>query len=234
MAINYETILEELLVAVERLPDEQRDAFNYYTANAAELHKCAGYNAGFALADLAADIREGIAQQTAKTAGRGSARKAAQHIFKTASRDDLRGAWEQDGKQILCNGFLAIALNSPINDLPTAENQTFDALNCIEPASRNSGAYLPVPTAAELRSYIKQRGAELKAAGMKENFSLYDFGDGLPSVNARFLLDIVEILPGASFRASSHRPDIGGIYFESADGFGTLLPVRKRAAQKSA
>ena len=77
MAINYEKILGKLLAAVERLPDEQRDAFNYYTANAAELHKCAGYNAGFALADLAADIREGIAQQTAKTAGRGSARKAA-------------------------------------------------------------------------------------------------------------------------------------------------------------
>ena len=234
MAINYEKILEKLLAAVERLPDEQRDAFNYYTANAAELHKCAGYNAGFALADLAADIREGIAQQTAKTAGRGSARKAAQHIFKTASRDDLRGAWEQDGKQILCNGFLAIALNSPINDLPTAENQTFDALNCIEPASRNSGAYLPVPTAAELRAYIKQRGAELKAAGMKENFSLYDFGNGLPAVNARFLLDIVEILPGATFRASSCHPVLAGIYFESADGFGILLPVRKAAARKSA
>ena len=234
MAINYEKILEKLLAAVERLPDEQRDAFNYYTTHAAELHKCAGYNAGFALADLAADLREGIAQQAAKTAGRGNARKAALHIFKTSSRDDLRGAWEQDGKQILCNGYLAIALNSPINDLPAAENQTFDALNCIEPASRNSGAYLPVPTAAELRAYIKQRGAALKAAGMKEKFPLYDFGDGLPAVDARFLLDIVEILPGASFRASSYRPDIGGIYFESAGGFGILLPVRKHAAQKSA
>lgn len=234
MAINYEKILEKLLAAVERLPDEQRDAFNYYTTHAAELHKCAGYNAGFALADLAADLREGIAQQTAKTAGRGSARKAALHIFKTSTRDDLRGAWEQDGKQILCNGYLAIALNTPLNDLPTAENKTFDALNCIEPASRNSGAYLPVPTAAELRAYIKQRGAELKAAGMKENVPLYDFGDGLPAVNARFLLDIVEILPGASFRASNYRPDIGGIYFESAGGFGILLPVRKPAAKKSA
>lgn len=234
MAINYEKILEKLLFAVERLPEEQRSDYDYYTAHAAELHKCAGYNAGFALADLAADLREGIAQQTAKTAGRGNARKSALHIIKTSSRDDLRGAWEQDGKQILCNGYLAIALNSPINDLPAAENQTFDALNCIEPASRNSGAYLPVPTAAELRAYIKQRGAELKAAGMKEKFPLYDFGDGLPAVDARFLLDIVEILPGASFRASSYRPDIGGIYFESAGGFGILLPVRKHAAQKSA
>lgn len=121
MAINYEKILEKLLAAVERLPDEQRGAFDYYTTHAAEL-----------------------------------------------------------------------------------------------------------------RAYIKQRGAELKAAGMKENFPLYDFGDGLPTVDARFLLDILEILPGASFRASSYRPDIGGIYFESADGFGILLPVRKPAAQKSA
>lgn len=55
----------------------------------------------------------------------------------------------------MCNGYLAIALNTPINDLPTAENKTFNALNCIEPASQNSGAYLPVPTAAELRAYIK-------------------------------------------------------------------------------
>lgn len=233
MAINYEKILEKLLAAVERLPDEQRDAFNYYTTHAAELHKCAGYNAGFALADLAADLREGIAQQAAKTAGRGSARKAAQHIFKTSSRDDLRGAWEQDGKQILCNGYLAIALNSPINDLPAAENQTFNALNCIAPARENNGEILPVPTAAELRAYIKQRGAELKAAGMKEKFPLYDFGDGLPAVDARFLLDIVEILPGATFRASSHRPELAGLYFESADGCGILLPVRK-TARKSA
>lgn len=233
MAINYEKILEKLLSAVERLPDEQRDAFNYYTTHAAELHKCAGYNAGFALADLAADLREGIAQQAAKTAGRGSARKAALHIFKTSTRDDLRGAWEQDGKQILCNGYLAIALNTPINDLPTAENKTFDALNCIEPASRNSGAYLPVPKAAELRAYIKQRGAELKAAGMKENVPLYDFGDGLPAVNARFLLDIVEILPGVTFRASSRLPELGILYFESADGCGCLLPARK-TARKSA
>lgn len=168
MAINYEKILEKLLAAVERLPDEQRDAFNYYTANAAELHKCAGYNAGFAPADLAADLREGIAQQTAKTAGRGSARKAALHIFKTSSRDDLRGAWEQDGKQILCNGYLAIALNTPINDLPTAEDQTFDALRFIVHARENNGEILPAPTAAELRAYIKQRGAELKAAGKRK------------------------------------------------------------------
>lgn len=55
----------------------------------------------------------------------------------------------------------------------------------------------------------------------------------IPAVDARFLLDIVEILPGATFRASNYRPDIGGIYFESADGFGILLPVRK-TAQKSA
>lgn len=36
MAINYEKILEKLLAAVERLPDEQRDAFNYYTTHAPE------------------------------------------------------------------------------------------------------------------------------------------------------------------------------------------------------
>ena len=37
MAINYEKILEKLLAAVERLPDEQRDAFDYYTIHTAEL-----------------------------------------------------------------------------------------------------------------------------------------------------------------------------------------------------
>lgn len=239
MAINYEKILEKLLSAVELLPEEQRSNYDFYTAHAAKpahaawLHKCAGYNAGFALADLAADLREGIAQQTAKTAGRGNARKAAQHIFRTAQRDDLRGAWEQDGKQILCNGYLAIALNTPINDLPTAEDQTFDALRFIVHARENNGEILPAPTAAELRAYIKQRGAELKAAGKKEKFPLYDFGDGLPFVNARFLLDIVEILPGVTFRASSRLPELGILYFESADGCGCLLPARK-TARKSA
>lgn len=235
MAITYEKLLEKLLRAAEALPEDGRELFNYYDNRRGEFqekHYC--LNSYTMLAGIAADLREAIAEQAAKSAGHGNARKAAQRIFKAAPRDDCRQAWEQDGKQILCNGYLAIALNTPIGDLPTTETLPFDALRCIKAAADNNGAVLPVPTAAELRGYIKQRTAEMKARGLKESFPLYDFGNDLPAVNARYLLDCVEILPGAVFRASSHRPEVCGIYFESADGCGILLPVRRADAEKSA
>lgn len=184
------------------------------------------------LAPLTLELRADVLQAAVKSAGRSSALAAAKRLLKNASYNshvNCHGAWLQDGKQCLCDGYHAVMLDNEISGLPQipADVERFDLDHSISYSRDNCGAVLELPTVAELKAYIKTRKAEYKARGVKEPVS-YDFGEGLPLVNAHYLLDMLELLPGCTAVCRREKPLISGIYFKAdGQGEGILLPVRK-------
>lgn len=227
--ISYEKLLEKFLGAVEMLPDEDRRAFHYFNAAGGNFKDVLVL--GQAFAEIAHDLRVAIAEQTEKSAGRGSAQKAMLRIAKRSPRENTKCAWMQDGKQYVCDGIVAIELNVPISGLPAPESgrAPFDARRVIDPAQQNNGDVLQIPSRAELKAHLKTYRAELKAAGKSSNLVPLDLGEELPVMNAEILADILEIIPDAKFTASSQSPQRAPVYFEGAFGRGCVMPVLRRS-----
>lgn len=168
-----------------------------------------------AAAVLIMDARAGMD----KKAGKSGILSAAKRIIKNAqksAREALSGAWiDSSGRQCICDGFRAIRLKDALNGLPSSDGVNIDKF-----FSSKHGDALRLPSVSELKEIITQS----KAAG--EKIALYDFGDGLPHVNAAFLLDVLQVLPGCVAYAGE-RALISPIYFKSDNGDGVLCPIRK-------
>lgn len=169
------------------------------------------------------------AQETAPGAKRPKALKksqaaAAKRIIKTAvkysGKEALHGAWiDGNGMQCVCSNYHGARLRDALPDLPEIpdhlEPVNFSRLYPLDRVDTE----LMVPSAAELRAYIR----DCKALGKK---ALWDFGEGLPLVNAAYLLDMVALLPGSTATCQAGHP-CTPIYFSGPAGDGLLCPVRK-------
>ena len=189
------------------------------------------------LASLTLTLRDDIANEEARKSGRGSAQTAAKRIIKNAiarqPREYLHGAWMENGKQCLCDGYRGVILDSTIPGLPQADTSSamFTLTVALRPSRENTGARLSLPTIGELKAAIKVHDAEERArkAKTKDRKPLtWDFGEGLPAVNGNYLLDMLELLPGCTATTARNNPLLSGIYFQAeGTGEGVLLPVRK-------
>lgn len=193
------------------------------------------------LAALTLDLRDDIAQDEARKSGRGSAQTAAKRIIKNAiacqPREYLHGAWMENGKQCLCDGYRGVILDSPLPGLPQAKTDisAMSLDRILSPSRANHGATLSLPTIGELKAAIKVHDAEerIRRAKAKDRKPLtWDFGEELPAVNGNYLLDMLEMLPGCTATASHASPLLGAIYFQAEGvGEGILLPVRKQSVK---
>ena len=138
-------------------------------------------------------------------------------------RRDLCGAWlDSDGRQCVCDGYRAVRLNVPVDGLKQVETPTPFDLDKVYP-SEPQPTTLDLPTSSELRAYIADPNSKRTSDGKV----LYDFGVGLPWVDAKWLKDMVDLLPGAVATCDGLAKPI---IFKSEKGDGLLLPVRKSAA----
>ena len=191
------------------------------------------------LATLTLDLRDDIARDEARKSGRGSAQTAAKRIIKNAfayqPREYLHGAWMENGKQCLCDGYRGVILDSPIPGLPQAKTDpsAMSLGHILSPSRANHGARLSLPTIGELKAAIKIHDAEERARKEKTEDRkplTWDFGEGLPAVNGNYLRDMLELLPCCTATASHASPLLGAIYFQAEGvGEGILLPVRKQS-----
>lgn len=180
------------------------------------------------LRKLMGGLQEDIRKAECSSKGALSALKAAQRILKTSSygvREELKFPWtDEQGRQILCDGFRLARLNEPL-PLPErpADLQYINYPAFLEPARNGRGQQLEAPDVKELRAHIKTVKPTLPKGGVVK----WDFGDGLPMVDAQYLLELLALLPGAALYCTGKNPLISPIYFESESGDGVLLPVKK-------
>ena len=145
-----------------------------------------------------------------------------------------QGFWiDEEGKQCVCDGYRGFRLNSPmeLTAAPelSADGSRFNLAQIIAPIRKNT-LRLTLPTVAEVRAQIKTDRAEWAAKRRRkgETFKAsYDFGPGLPSVDANYLIDFLQLFPDGEAFTSEQKPYITPIYFRSADGEGILCPIRK-------
>lgn len=141
-------------------------------------------------------------------------------ISKNKTRPALQGIFTDSRARVCaCCDYYCIRVNAaPPEDIPTAAG--IDINKFFEVAR---GEELPAPSLDAARYYVKN--PIIDAYGKKR--PVYDFGDDLPRVNARYLLDMLRIFPDARIYTTAHNPKNRAIFFESAFGDGLLMPIYK-------
>lgn len=177
------------------------------------------------LCDMLEDeIRAGAAR-SAKVQNR---QRAALRILKNAEKntpnDFFHKAWrDAEGRQFVCDGYQAVALNTPLplpensGDQPALE-KTILALDC--PMTPLEFPY----SLAELKGFKAVHDAgQKKYAAKTRKPGCFTFGEDAPKVNIDYLINILEILPGAKLSYTEREGKRSCVYFESPDGRGILL-----------
>lgn len=226
MAINAEKLYENAKEAL-RLACEKEDVSFEYVAKDPDTFIRTGYFAGI---HPALTIYAMAKDELGKAKG-GSAYSAAKRIIKSVPdvRKGLKGVWtDKQGRQCMCSNALAVRLVKHLEGFETVEGMDLDK---VFPSDTMIECELPLPTPGELKMNKKK----LTSGGSKGKCG-YDFGDGLPMVDAAFLKDIMDILPDAKAYATNNpwrgekRVETSGIIFRSEAGDALLLPVRKMSA----
>lgn len=158
------------------------------------------------------------------------------NIYKAAdasSRDAYKGAWyDKEARQCLCDGYRAVRLNPAfsVSSIPAApkdmERTDMETLfsHCYE-----YEASLPLPRLEDVNRRIKEERARRKTERYKKDTPItYDFGEGLPLMNAAYLCDMLNIFDDCTEAKWSGRTN-APIYFKGKAGDGIVLPVRKPA-----
>lgn len=159
--------------------------------------------------------------------------KAVARIIKSARKGRFQGAFEDVGKQCICDGYRLIRLSDRLN-LP-AVNAKFDTTRAIGDISGYS-VQLALPELSTLKKAVSAAKKGAVETGNRIHIAKdfrgkvvsiwYDFGDRLPMVDAAYLVDMLEALPACSAFCSS-RSSFARIYFVSGNNDGLLVPVRK-------
>ena len=151
----------------------------------------------------------------------GKAAPALRRLVKSGTHEEWRGVFlDEQGRQIACDGFRAVRLNEPVKGIPEVK-PFFDFEKMVE--SRKGDRHdLATPEPGELRKEISRQRA------LKKKDPIWDFGEGLPAVNASYLLSMLTILPSATLFVCGG--EASGVWFNSASGDGLLMPVHKKRA----
>ena len=232
-----EKLLENLYAIAYSLPEQERRFFCALEP-AIDPNTHGEISAGHQLALLIRAIRTDMAQQYKRDDKRRTSAAALRRLYRASVskqsrvRSHFAGAFlDEQGRQYITDGFTLLRLNKPSTALqwapPPNDPHVYDTM----PELLNSdGATvaLNLPTAAEVRAKIASDKAKFKASSRPkyENFSTcFSWGFGLPMVNALYLLNILEALPGCT--AACRPGELSCVYFHSPDGDALIMPIRK-------
>jgi len=191
------------------------------------------------LNNLAEDLAAQVRDEYAAASGRLNGAQAITRMLDTVKKQNrpaLAYAWEDaDGRQCACDGFRAFRLNAenhlPLEPRPDDAGKPID-LDKVFPARPidDPAMALELPTAQELKAHIALKRAEW--TGKRSDFGCqWDFGEGKPQVNARYLLDTLAVM-GDGVRAfaattTGAMSSLAMVWFTGERGDALLLPVRK-------
>ena len=151
----------------------------------------------------------------------GKAAPALRRLVKSGTHEEWRGVFlDEQGRQIASDGFRAVRLNEPVKGIP--EVKPFFNFEKMVTDRKGNRRDLVTPEPGELRKEISRQRA------LKKKDPIWDFGEGLPAVNASYLLSMLTVLPSATLFVCGG--EASGVWFNSASGDGLLMPVHKKHA----
>ena len=200
------------------------------------------------LEDTIATLRKELAVKAAKYAGKQDLYKAMMAVIKSAEKYSprqraLHGAWIDDGKQYVSNGYMLIENSGAPLDLPALPDDA-KPMN-VQPiikarAEKEYPDTLVCPTIVELKSGIKEQKAIAKCKHDKLKDVIYHLGGGHVA-NAEYLQIAVQATGCTTIHAENHiagyndKRQVGELWFESDDGTVRVLvlPMRWISADDS-
>jgi len=190
-------------------------------------------SAYISLQNLITEVEREIRDECNKENGKGSVGKAAERILKSGSQD-RREAFHKAfrGKKgiLLCDGFRAVRFTSAPVLLTHPDGYDYPDVDHIIDGSKYNDVPVNVPSLGELRAFIKTEKARLRAKKEKGvRLVLMEGTETEIHLDAEFLLDMLEALPGATVTASGQKTAVSAVYFKAENGDGILLPLRPPA-----
>lgn len=188
------------------------------------------------LETLAAGLRYQLTEATAADEGAAGLLKAMKSILKATAKDPretLRKSWiDAAGRQCVCDGFRAIRSREhfPFDLLP-ADVQPLNLERVF--VTVENGARLPDVDRELFTQWFATQRAEWKTANdarprkeRKPFAPVYNFGFQLPKVNAVYLREMLEALPGAKIFYNPGKSVFSPVHFVGENGDALILPIR--------
>lgn len=238
--MNAEKVLAALNEIVEQIDKDQLDYnFKKYfdrDMNSIESSYC---GAPSMMADLCKALQMDILKSSDKC--KANRVKAVLRILKNSEREQFTKAFiDEDGKEIVLDGYRAICFASPVDGVPTTDNGNGFIYIKKSYFSEDISSYnkLNLASLAELKAELKIDKANNVGidTGKKKRTPIYAFGisadeynynSTTPVVNLQYLIDIVEAMPSAKAFYKTNRNGISTVYFVDDDGNrAVLLPFR--------
>lgn len=236
--MNAEKVLAALNEIIEQIDKDQLDYnFKKYfdrDMNSIESSYC---GAPSMMADLCKALQMDILKSSDKC--KANRAKAVLRILKNAPREQFTKAFiDDDGKEIVLDGYRAICFTNPVDGVPTTDNG--DGFISIKNSyfSEDISSYnkLNLVSLAELKAELKIDKANNVGADTekKKRTPIYAFGisadeynSTMPVVSLQYLIDIVEAMPSAKAFYKTNRNGILMVYFVDDEGnMAVLLPLR--------
>jgi hypothetical protein len=175
-------------------------------------------------------------KETAKKTGRTQTLAAVKRILKggqKSTQETLHYSDNWNGLQLVCDGYRVIGLNTPLANLPERPAHVTPMQWEKLMTKPSETQHLTLPDPAELKAWITRQKEAWKASHNGSTRAMpdlhYDFGTDKPAVNAAFLLDMLEALPGCQ---AEYTGTLTAIHFTAETGIGLLMPVRPAKERK--
>lgn len=221
--MKNEKMLERCLELSLLLDDECQKTFDFCRKTKTGFP----YDLGGKLAQLIADLEADMASDCAKSSGRSLQLAAAKRVIASAKKTGkaiVSGAWMIGDRQYICDGYHGFRLNNPLPLESLADGTEPMDLDQFFKRLPNDRKPIELPSPSALKAHIKIEKVNRKAITKEKGIIGWDFGHGLPLVDAELLLNILELLPNCT---ATGRKEHDPLYFESDAGDAILMPRRK-------
>lgn len=206
--MNAEKVLAALNEIVEQIDKDcpDYDFRGYFDRDMNSIESsCNG--APSMMADLCKALQMDILKSSDKC--KANRAKAVLRILKNSEREQFTKAFiDDDGKEIVLDGYRAICFANPVDGVPTTDNG--DGFISIKKYyfSEDISGYnkLNLASLAELKAELKidkannvgiDTGKKKKSPIYAFGISAYEYNSTMPVVNLQYLIDIVEAMPSA-------------------------------------
>ena len=153
-------------------------------------------------------------------------------------KEMTRYTWKDAaGNQCFCDGFRAYRLRAPLENMPKLPGSTkpFNLDPVFKPLETGNVIEAPAPDPAAVKTFLDDHKVQI-GRGRRYDLTPFDMGAEFPSVNAVYLLDVLQLFPGASWYvltdpvARLYNP----VFIVHEAGTALIMPVRDTAKLEAA